>query len=101
MQCHWVYIQASRPRGTLYIGRTEDLARRSIEHARGRGSSFTRKYGVRTLVWYERYASEDEARQRERTMKEWPRQWKINLIERSNPNWEALTPPLSEGQEDA
>ena len=92
MTSHWVYIQASKPRGTLYIGRTEDLARRSREHAQGRGSAFTRKYGVGMLVWFQQFDSEAEARQREKTMKEWPRQWKVNLVERTNPEWQPLAP---------
>ena len=55
MVAHWVYIVASQPRGTLYIGKTHDLARRSKEHSQGRGSAFTSKYGVGKLVWYQRF----------------------------------------------
>jgi putative endonuclease len=90
----WVYIQASKPRGTLYIGMTEDLVRRSREHAAGRGSAFTRKYGVGTLVWYDRFETEAEARQREKTMKEWPRAWKISTVEADNPTWGDLAADL-------
>ena len=100
MPSHWVYIQASKPNGTLYIGRTDDLRRRSREHAQGRGSAFTRRHGVGLLVWFEAYATDAEAKQREKTMKEWPRQWKINLIERTNPHWKALA-PTGTGEEDA
>ena len=73
MAKYWVYMQASGPRGTLYIGMTANLARRAKEHGRGRGSAFTRKYGVGMLVWHERYETEIAAKQREKTMKEWPR----------------------------
>ena len=90
----WVYIMASKKRGTLYIGVTGDLARRSREHFGGRGSAFTGKHRVKLLVWYEQIADEDKAVQRERTMKEWPRAWKINLIERENPDWADLRPAL-------
>jgi putative endonuclease len=91
---YWVYILASKPRGTLYIGVTNGLIRRVEQHAQGLGSEFTRKYGVRTLVWFEEFASIDEAIQREKTMKEWPRAWKVNLIERTNPHWQDLYPSL-------
>jgi putative endonuclease len=91
----FVYILANKPRGTLYIGMTSDMSRRSAEHRRGRGSAFTRKYIVRTVVWYERYDTEELSRQREKTMKEWPRAWKINLIERTNPHWIDLAPTLT------
>jgi len=83
----WVYIMASKPRGTLYIGVTDDLMRRAKEHRTLRGSDFTSKYGVTLLVWYTHIDVEAAAWQRERTMKEWPRAWKINLVERTNPDW--------------
>ncbi len=95
MAAFFVYILASKPRGTLYIGMTADMSRRNAEHRRGRGSAFTRKYAVKTLVWYERYDTEELALQRERTMKEWPRAWKINLIERTNPHWSDLSSNLA------
>ena len=90
----WVYIMASKPRGTLYIGVTSDLVRRAREHRGCRGSAFTRKYGVKILVWHERIDDDAQASQRERTMKEWPRDWKINVVERANPNWTDLGPSL-------
>ena len=92
----WVYIMASKPRGTLYIGVTSDLARRAREHRGGRGCAFTQKYSVRTLVWFEFIEAKEAAFQRERTMKEWPRHWKFNLIERTNPDWIDLFDSLSE-----
>ena len=84
---YWVYILASRARGTLYIGVTNGLIRRVDEHRSGVGSAFTKKYRVHMLVWFEEFTSPDAAIQREKTMKEWPRAWKINLIERENPHW--------------
>ncbi len=90
MKEYWVYILASRPQGTLYIGVTNGLLRRVEEHRQGKASAFTRKYKVHRLVWYEAFASIEQAIQREKTMKEWPRAWKINLIERENPHWADL-----------
>ncbi len=85
-----VYILASRRNGTLYIGVTNDLSRRVFEHREGRGSAFTRKYGVRMLVWYETYDMVTDAIQRETSLKRWPRKWKLDLIERFNPDWTDL-----------
>lgn len=90
----WVYIMASAPRGTLYIGMTENLRRRAQEHGNARGSKFTRKYSIGLLVWFEHFETVEKAKQRERTMKDWPRAWKINLIERTNPSWADLRPGL-------
>ncbi len=87
MRCYWVYILASKPHGTLYIGVTNGLLRRLDEHRAGEGSLFTRKYGVTKLVWYQAFADVREAIRREKTLKGWPRQWKINLIEQENPHW--------------
>ena len=79
---YWVYILASKPRGTLYIGVTNGLIFRVEQHRAGKGSSFTRKYRVHRLVWFQEFADIRDAIQREKTMKEWPRAWKINLIEK-------------------
>jgi putative endonuclease len=94
VDAYWVYILASRPRGTLYIGVTNSLIRRVEEHANGLVPGFTLRYRVHTLVWFQEFASINEAIQRERTMKEWPRAWKVNLIEQTNPHWEDLYPSL-------
>jgi putative endonuclease len=94
MRSYWVYILASKPRGTLYAGVTNGLIRRVEQHRTGKGSVFTRNYRVTQLVWYQEFADIREAIQREKTIKEWPRHWKINLIERDNPNWEDLFPSL-------
>jgi putative endonuclease len=87
---YWVYILASGRNGTLYTGMTNDIARRSWEHREGDGIGFTAKYGVSRLVWCEEYRYVDRAIQREKTIKHWPRAWKINLIEAINPGWEDL-----------
>lgn len=82
-----VYILASKKNGTLYIGVTGDLPTRITQHKEGLVEGFTKNYGVTILVWFESFDLIDLAIQREKTMKKWPRQWKINLIERENPNW--------------
>ncbi|TMJ70679.1 MAG: GIY-YIG nuclease family protein [Alphaproteobacteria bacterium] len=87
MRSYWVYILASKPRGTLYIGVTNGIILRVEQHRAGSGSSFTRKYKVHRLVWFQEFSAVREAIQREKTMKEWPRAWKVNLIEETNPHW--------------
>jgi putative endonuclease len=82
-----VYIMASKKNGTLYIGVTGDLPTRITQHKEGLVEGFTKKYNVKTLVWFESFDLVDLAIQREKTMKKWPRQWKINLIESENPEW--------------
>ncbi len=94
MHAYWVYILASKPRGTLYIGVTNQLLDRVEAHRRGEGSRFTSRYGVGRLVHYEEFADIEAAIQREKTLKHYVRQWKINLIERDNPHWEDLYPKL-------
>ena len=94
MRTYFVYLLASKPYGTLYIGVTNDIIRRVEQHRAGEGSKFTRKYKVYTLVWYQQFGDIREAIQREKTMKEWPRAWKTNLIEHDNPHWVDLFPSL-------
>lgn len=89
-----VYILASKPYGTLYIGVSGDLISRVVEHRSGQKPGFTSRYKVFTLVYFETFGEIDYAIQREKTMKKWPRQWKINLIERDNPHWQDLFPQL-------
>ncbi len=91
---YFAYILASRPYGTLYVGVTNGLIRRIQQHRHGHGSSFTRKYRVYRLVWYQQFSTAAKAIQREKAIKEWPRQWKINIIERENPHWLDLYPGL-------
>lgn len=90
-----VYIMSNRPYGTLYVGVTSALARRVWEHREGVYRGFTRTYGLKRLVWYEPHDEMTTAIQREKSIKRWPRDWKINLIERGNPRWEDLYPGLS------
>ena len=85
-----VYILASRPKGTLYIGVTNHLERRVYEHREGYYPGFTRRYGIRQLVHYETYDDIRMAQQRERSLKRWLRAWKIALIEQHNPTWRDL-----------
>uniref|UniRef100_E6VIE3 Excinuclease ABC C subunit domain protein n=1 Tax=Rhodopseudomonas palustris (strain DX-1) TaxID=652103 RepID=E6VIE3_RHOPX len=87
---YWVYILASAPGGTLYVGVTNDLVRRTYEHREGQVEGFTRKYGIKRLVYFEAHNSIIAAIQREKNIKHWPREWKIDLILRSNPNWDDL-----------
>jgi putative endonuclease len=94
MRCYWTYILASKPRGTLYIGVTNGLILRVEQHRAGKGSAFTCKYRVHTLVWYEEFADVRQAIQREKTLKHYNREWKINLIEQTNPHWVDLYPTL-------
>ena len=87
---YWVYILASRPGGTLYIGVTNNLVRRVFEHREGLVPGFTKRYSVKMLVYYEAHDTTVAAIQREKNMKHWPREWKIDLILSMNPNWRDL-----------
>ena len=89
-----VYIMTNKRGGVLYIGVTADIAARIFQHKTGRGSAFCRKYGLTTLVLAEEYPTIEEAIAREKAMKAWKRQWKIELIEASNPNWDDLAPNI-------
>ena len=84
---YFVYILASRRNGTLYVGVTNDLARRVGEHRAKQVPGFTRRYDVTTLVWFETHERIDEAISREKQIKGWNRAWKLRLIEASNPEW--------------
>jgi putative endonuclease len=87
---YYVYIVASKPRGTLYIGVTSNIARRVWEHKQGLVEGFTKKYGVDRLVHCEAFARPQNATQREKRLKKWNRIWKIQLIESVNPQWRDL-----------
>ena len=84
---YYVYILTSRRNGTLYIGVTNNLARRTYEHRENLVEGFTKKYGVHRLVYFEEHADIRAAIQREKNMKHWKRSWKIALIEEDNPDW--------------
>ena len=80
-----IYILASRPGGTLYVGVTNNLVRRVFEHREGLVPGFTKRYGVKMLVYYEQHATALAAIQREKNIKHWSREWKIDLILSMNP----------------
>ena len=82
-----VYLLASHRNGTLYIGVTSNLPKRLYEHREGLIDGFTSDYGVQRLVWFERHDEMETAIRREKQIKKWNRQWKINLIEGQNPDW--------------
>ena len=88
---YFVYILASKRNGTLYVGVTSDLSRRIEAHKAKSVPGFTRQYGVDRLVHVEGYPSILEARARERALKRWRRAWKLQLIEKENPNWKDLS----------
>ena len=83
---------ASGQHGTIYIGVTSDLIHRAGQHREGLIDGFTKRYGVKRLVWFERYDSIVEAIQREKSLKKYKREWKVNLIESENPKWADLYP---------
>ena len=91
----YVYILASRPYGTLYVGVTSDLVRRIWEHQNGVVEGFTKEYKVKRLVWYEPHTDILAAITREKQLKHWNRDWKINLIQSTNPGWQDLYPTLA------
>ena len=87
-------MMSNRKHGTLYIGVTGNLLLRVWQHREGVGEGFTKKYGLKRLVWYENHENMAPAIQREKSLKKYKRDWKINLIERENPHWDALFPAL-------
>ncbi|HSD39873.1 MAG TPA: GIY-YIG nuclease family protein [Rhodocyclaceae bacterium] len=80
-----VYILTSKRNGTLYIGVTSDLVQRVWQHKEGLIEGFTKRYGVKTLVWFEQHSTMESAITREKVLKEWQRAWKLELIEAENP----------------
>ena len=91
---YFVYIMASGRNGTLYIGVTSDIIRRVWEHREGVAPGFTKKYGIKTLVYFESYADVGIAIARETRLKKFKRRWKMELIEKTNPSWNDLYPSL-------
>ena len=91
MRNYYVYILASRRNGTLYIGITNNLVRRAYEHKMGFIRGFTSRYNVHRLVYYEQTTDINSALQREKQLKKWNRKWKLDLIEKENPNWSNLS----------
>lgn len=90
MKIYVVYILTNKPNGTLYIGVTGDFTRRMTEHRQGLIKGFTEKYGLKKLVYFEKFADVNEAIVREKQLKHFLRQWKIDLIEKQNPEWKDL-----------
>jgi len=91
MKTYYVYILANKRNRTLYIGITNDLVRRISEHKSGMMEVFTKKYSIDKLVYYESTTDVNEAITREKRLKKWKRQWKIDLIENSNQDWQDLS----------
>jgi putative endonuclease len=86
----WVYIMADRYRGTLYVGVTANLPARIHQHREGDGSDFCHRYGLHRLVWADRSDTIDACIAHEKRLKKWRREWKIELIEKANPDWSDL-----------
>ena len=92
---YFVYMLASKPHGTLYIGVTNDLVRRVYEHRTNAVEGFTKRFDVKTLVYFEEAATAESAIMREKQLKKWRRAWKIELIERDNPTWADIYPKIA------
>ncbi|WP_298552703.1 GIY-YIG nuclease family protein [uncultured Algibacter sp.] len=88
---YYLYILSNKKNGTLYIGVTNDLERRMFEHKNKLVEGFTEKYGLDKLIYFETYQYVNDAIKREKNMKKWKRQWKINLIDEENSSWEDLS----------
>jgi len=86
----YVYILSNEPYGTLYVGVTSDLVKRIWQHKNGFVEGFSKKYDVKHLVWYEQHVGMFEAIASEKRIKRWHRDWKVNLIQATNPNWDDL-----------
>ena len=97
MKEYFVYILASKRNGTLYIGVTNNLVRRIAEHKNNIAEGFTCEYGVYRLVYFEQFSDIGEAIKREKQLKKWNREWKTNLIEKANPEWNDLYQENGEG----
>ena len=91
---YYVYLLASRRNGTLYVGVTSDLVRRVYQHREGLLEGFSKQYAVKLLVWFESTESVLVAIAREKQLKNWKRAWKLQLVEKSNPDWRDLYPDL-------
>ena len=97
MNRYFVYMLASQRNGTLYVGVSNDLLRRVWQHKQGTADGFTKRYKVNLLVWFEETESVEAAIQREKQLKNWRRQWKLELIEASNPYWRDMYADLLDG----
>lgn len=90
----YVYIMTNKRQGTIYIGVTNDLPLRVWQHRTHALAGFTDRYNLETLVWFEKHSEPTEAIRREKALKHWNRAWKLDLIERSNPDWRDLWPEI-------
>jgi len=86
----FAYIMANRKNGALYAGHTDNIAARVLAHREGRGAAHTSKYDIKRLVWMEAHDTREAAKTREYQIKKWKRDWKIRLIEETNPDWKDL-----------
>ena len=89
-QGSYVYILASQPNGTLYVGVTSDIVKRVWQHREASVDGFTKKYGIKRLVWFEAHEDVKAAITREKQIKKWNRSWKVRLIQTENPHWRDL-----------
>jgi putative endonuclease len=90
MTDYWIYVLTNVPRGTLYVGVTNDLVRRTHEHREGLVNGFSKRHNLKMLVYFERYDTPRAAIQREKNIKHWSRLWKLQLVESANPQWRDL-----------
>ena len=95
MKSPCAYILTNKPKGTLYIGVTSNLTQRVWQHKNDLVEGFTERYGVHRLVWYEVHETMESAIMREKALKKWNRAWKVELIEKTNPNWTDLYDEIS------
>ncbi len=93
---YWVYILTNKPKGVLYTGVSGGIDDRMERYTKGEGGKFASKYKLKLLVYFEEFQFIEDAIKREKQIKNWRRQWKINLIEKDNPNWDNLWKPLNE-----
>ncbi len=91
----WVYIVASKRNGTIYIGHTDNIDHRALQHREVGPGKFSTKYGCTLLVWCEQHETRESAFRRERAIKEWRRSWKVMLIEENNLTWDDLSKRMS------
>src|ERR1700759_4184931 len=89
------YFLTNKPKGILYVGGTSDLVRQVFEHRSGFVAGFTKRHNLKRLVYFEQFATIQDAIQREHNIKHWSRAWKVRLIVASNPNWDDLPEPFS------
>ncbi|WP_211251243.1 GIY-YIG nuclease family protein [Deefgea rivuli] len=89
-----VYLLCNQRNGTLYVGVTSNLVQRIWQHKEGLAEGFSKKYSLKTLIWYEQHATMESAIAREKAIKEWKRAWKLTLIEKMNPDWRDLYPDI-------